>query len=71
MTQYQFTDQQLTKLKTEYEIMRNKTITPANARKLDKTIDKIPASGLQQLADADIPFISDVAELKYLNTLNK
>ena len=60
-----FTDEQLARLKKEYEVLRNKTISTTNASKLYKMFDNYSSQALKQLADADIPFISEEAALNY------
>ena len=58
-----FSDSQIAKLKKEYEPLRNKRISVANANKLQSVINKFAndKDALEQIYAADIPFVSVTA----------
>jgi hypothetical protein len=58
-----FSDSQIAKLKKEYEPLRNKRISIANANKLQSVINKFAndKDALEQIYAADIPFVSITA----------
>ena len=60
----EFTVQQLTRLKKEYEPLKGKTIGMANINKMNAMLDKYSPDMLMKLANADIPMLSTSAMSK-------
>jgi hypothetical protein len=56
-----FSADQLERLAKAYNVMKDKTISLANAKKLGKMVDGIPAGALNDLRKKKIPFISGLA----------
>ena len=56
-----FSADQLERLAKAYNVMKDKTISLANAKKLGKMVDGIPANALNDLRKKKIPFISGLA----------
>ena len=56
-----FSADQLERLAKAYSVMKDKTISLANAKKLGKMVDGIPAGALNDLRKKKIPFISGLA----------
>jgi len=56
-----FSADQLERLAKAYNVMKDKTISLANAKKLGKMVDGIPANALNDLRKKRIPFISGLA----------
>jgi len=61
-----FSASQIARLKKEYEVMRGKKISIANANKLSQMFKNIPDSGLVDIFKADIPFLSVMAMTKMI-----
>ena len=61
-----FSASQIARLKKEYEVMRGKKISVANANKLSQMFKNIPDSGLVDIFKADIPFLSVMAMTKMI-----
>ena len=61
-----FSASQIDRLKKEYEVMRGKKISIANANKLSQMFKNIPDSGLVDIFKADIPFLSVMAMTKMI-----
>jgi len=61
-----FSASQIARLKKEYEVMRGKKISIANANKLSAMFKGIPDSGLVDIYKADIPFLSVMAMTKMI-----
>ena len=61
-----FSSSQIARLKKEYEVMRGKKISIANANKLSQMFKNIPDSGLVDIFKADIPFLSVMAMTKMI-----
>jgi len=61
-----FSASQIARLKKEYEVMRGKKISIANANKLSAMFKGIPDSGLVDIFKADIPFLSVMAMTKMI-----
>ena len=60
----EFTVQQLTRLKKEYEPLKGKSISMANINKMNAMLDKYSPDMLMKLANADIPMLSTSAMSK-------
>ena len=56
-----FSADQLERLAKAYSVMKDRTISLANAKKLGKMVDGIPAGALNDLRKKKIPFISGLA----------
>ena len=61
-----FSPSQIARLKKEYEVLRGKKISVANANKLSLMFKNIPDSGLKDIYKADIPFLSVMAMSKMI-----
>ena len=61
ITEAYFSADQLERLAKAYNVMKDKTISLANAKKLGKMVDGIPAGALNDLRKKKIPFISGLA----------
>ena len=61
-----FSPSQIARLKKEYEVLRGKKISVANANKLSQMFKNIPDSGLKDIFKADIPFLSVMAMSKMI-----
>jgi len=61
ITEAYFSADQLERLAKAYNVMKDKTISLANAKKLGKMVDGIPANALNDLRKKRIPFISGLA----------
>jgi len=61
-----FSTSQIARLKKEYEVLRGKKISVANANKLSQMFKNIPDSGLKDIFKADIPFLSVMAMTKMI-----
>jgi len=61
-----FSPSQIARLKKEYEVLRGKKISVANANKLSQMFKNIPDSGLKDIFKADIPFLSVMAMTKMI-----
>ena len=61
-----FSPSQIARLKKEYEVLRGKKISVANANKLSLMFKNIPDSGLVDIFKADIPFLSVMAMTKMI-----
>jgi len=61
-----FSTSQIARLKKEYEVLRGKKISVANANKLSQMFKNIPDSGLTDIFKADIPFLSVMAMTKMI-----
>ena len=61
-----FSTSQIARLKKEYEVLRGKKISVANADKLSQMFKNIPDSGLKDIFKADIPFLSVMAMSKMI-----
>jgi len=61
-----FSTSQIARLKKEYEVLRGKKISVANANKLSLMFKNIPDSGLKDIYKADIPFLSVMAMSKMI-----
>ena len=61
-----FSPSQIERLKKEYEVLRGKKISVANANKLSQMFKNIPDSGLKDIFKADIPFLSVMAMSKMI-----
>jgi len=61
-----FSKDQLDRLAKAYSVMKGRTISPANAQKLGKMIDRIPDNALNDLRKKKIPFISGLALSKMI-----
>ena len=60
----EFTVQQLTKLKKEYEPLKGKRVSMDNIKKMDAMLNKYSPDMLMKLANADIPFLSTASMSK-------
>jgi hypothetical protein len=69
----EFTNNQISTLKKEYEPLRGKKISPEKATVLSKMLDKdtFDISSLKKLAKADIPFVSGLAKNKLYKKTGK
>ncbi|MCH1607707.1 MAG: hypothetical protein L7R49_02445, partial [Nitrosopumilus sp.] len=57
----EFSADQIERLAKAYNVMKDRTISLANAKKLGAMMDKVPASSLNDLRKKKIPFISGLA----------
>ena len=57
----EFSASQIERLAKAYNVMKDRTISLANAKKLGAMMDKVPVSSLNDLRKKRIPFISGLA----------
>jgi len=57
----EFTDDQINRLAKAYNVMKDKTISLANAQKLGKMMDGVPDNSLNAIRKKNIPFLSGLA----------
>ena len=60
----EFSADQIERLAKAYSVMKDRTISVANAKKLGKMMDGVPDSALNDLRKKKIPFISGLAMIK-------